>query len=99
MESLQGNPREAQKLASMNQKKLPRENQEGARCPGIISSFGVGELTCFYRADENQEQEPKTKTCKNKFSKDEGSERNDTRMVTSLLRRCEARNWLSRAQL
>ena len=39
LESFQGNPREAQKLASMSQKELPRENQEGAKCPGMISPF------------------------------------------------------------
>ena len=38
-ESLQERPTEAQKLASMSQNELPRENQEGARCPGMISPF------------------------------------------------------------
>ena len=37
LESLQGNPREAQKLTNMRQNELPRENQEVARCPGMIS--------------------------------------------------------------
>ena len=41
----------------------------------------------------------KTEHARKKISKDEGSERNDTGMVTSLLRRCEAGNWLSTAQL
>ena len=39
LESLQGSPREAQKLASMSQKELPRKDQEGARCPGMFYPF------------------------------------------------------------
>ena len=45
----------------------------------------------------NKNQKPER--ARKLFSKDERSGCNDTGMVTSLLRRCEAGNWLSTAQL